>query len=201
MMSENPENRMPLSHPARSVDAAPPDPAFERAFGGRVGPLPPRPGRDVFDADAEAAPFAGFAPRAALAGLAGLLPAADVPAVAVFEGVGFELVVGAPFGAPLGVAPVAASDFDAVGAFDGVGFAFAGADDAAERFAADAAASDFDVPGTAPGRPGTAGRRGTPDERGGRGASGCMAPPHRPGKGERGRPHGRPRHDLSLLRP
>jgi hypothetical protein len=155
MMSENPENRMPLSHPARSVDAAPPDLAFERAFGGRVRPSPPRDGREDLDADAEPAPVADVVARAGSAG--------------------FDAFAGAAFADPV---------------------------DAAEPFAVDlAAASGFDVPGAAPGRPGTAGRRATPDERGGRGASGCIAPPHRPGKGERGRPHGRPRHDLSLLRP
>ena len=95
MMSEKPENRMPLSQPERSVGVPPRVDGFAA--------LPPRPVRD----DAE--------PRTARAES---------------------------------------------------GFAAAGA--------------GFDPP------------RGFPEDRGGRGASGCIAPPHRPGKENGGGPTAAP---------
>ena len=172
MMSEKPENRMPLSQPARSVAAAPPAPAFGRAFGGRVDP-PRRPGAAVFDEDAAAAAaFAGFV---VLAGLAAGFAAFEV--AGVFDAARFA-------------EPFAASAF---GVVDLAEPADAVEPDAAEPFPADVvAASGFEAPGAAPGRPGTAGRRGTPEERGGRGASGCIAPPHRPGKENGGGPTAAP---------
>jgi hypothetical protein len=138
MMSENPENRMPLSQPARSAAAAP-----AAAFG---DPLPGR--RDA----APARP--GFA--------------ADFPAAFDFGDAGF---------ADAGFGDAGFAD----AGFAGAGFA-----------ASDVAGSAFGPRGDALGRPGTAGRRGTPDDRGGRGASGCIAPPHRPGKENGGGPTATP---------
>jgi hypothetical protein len=185
MMSEKPENRMPLSHPARSVDAAPPDLPFERAFGGRVEPVSRRPWREVFDADADVEPFAGLVPRTGLACSAG-----GVAPVAGFDPAPFAAgpLAATPFAAaplaaaPLAAAPLAASALDA---FDETPFA-------AEPFEADvAAASALDVPGTA----GHAGRA-----RGARsiGLHRASSPTR---EGERGRPHGRPRHEIRAVRP
>ena len=118
MMSEKPENRMPLSQPERSVGVPPRVDGFAA--------LPPRPVRD----DAE--------PRTARAesGFAA-------------EGAGF--------------------------AAEGAGFAAAGA--------------GFDPP------------RGFPEDRGGRGASGCIAPPHRLGQENGGGPTAAPVTRSKPLRP
>ena len=154
MMSENPENRMPLSQPARSVAAAPPASAFAAPLPARRDSAPARPGFAepcFFDDPAvEADDFGGRDARSDFA--------ADFFAASVFGDAGF-------------------GDAD----FAGAGFGDA-----------DVAGSTFGPRGDALGRPGTAGRRGTPEDRGGRGASGCITPPHRPGKENGGGPTATP---------
>lgn len=171
MMSENPENRMPLSQPARSVAGAPPVLAF----------APPVPAR--FEA-----------PRDARGGFAEVPAFADAPAFADVPDVADVPALAAPAAAPAFAGR--GERFDVA-----VGFA------AASGFTADfAAASGFDAcafgsRGGGPGRPGTAGRRETPDDRGGRGASGCIAPPHRPGKENGGGPAAAPVMESKPFRP
>ena len=169
MMSENPENRMPLSQPARSVAAAPPAPAFAAPLPARRGSAPARPGFAepcFFDDPAvEADDVGGRDERSDFA--------ADFFAASVFGDAGF---------------PVA--EFADAG-FGEAGFADAGFADAVFA-ASDVGGSTFGPRGDALGRPGTAGRRGTPDDRGGRGASGCIAPPHRLGKENGGGPTATP---------
>ena len=165
MMSENPENRMPLSQPARSVAAAPPA-AFGPPLPGRRGSAPARPGfaERCFD-DPAADDFGGRDGRSDFA--------VDFLAASVFGDAGFPVVEFADAG-------FAEADLADAG-FADAGFA-----------ASDVAGSGFDPRGEPLGRPGTAGRRGTPDDRGGRGASGCIAPPHRPGKENGGGPTATP---------
>lgn len=168
MMSENPENRMPLSQPARSVAAAPAAAAFGAPLPARRGSAPVRPGfaEPCFDDPAvEADDFGVRDERSDFA--------ADFVATSVFGDAGFA-------DAGFGDADVAAADFAAAD-FAGAGFA-----------ASDVDGSTFGPRGDALGRPGTAGRRGTPDDRGGRGASGCITPPHRPGKENGGGPTATP---------
>jgi hypothetical protein len=168
MMSENPENRMPLSQPARSVAGAPPASAFWAPLPGRRDAAPAR---------------AGF-----------VEPFFDDPAVAGGDVGGRDerSDVAADFFAASDVAHAGFAD----AGFGDAGFAdapFADAGFAAAAFAAsDVDGSAFGPRGDALGRPGTAGRRGTPDDRGGRGASGCIAPPHRPGKENGGGPTATP---------
>ena len=148
MMSENPENRMPLSQPARSVAGVPPAAAFAAPVRARLDAAPERAGfAEPFVDDAPVA-GADFGERDERSGVA--------------EG----------FGAASGFGEAAAED---------------------ERFAtSDVAWSAFGLSGEALGRPGTAGRRGTPDDLGGRGASGCIAPPHRLGTENGGGPTATP---------
>ena len=163
MMSENPENRMPLSQPARSVAAAPAAAAFGDPLPARRGTAPVRPGlaEPCFDDPAvEADDFGGRDERSDVA--------ADFFAASVFGDAGF---------AGAGFADVGLADAD----FAVAGFAVS-----------DVAGSTFGPRCEALGRPGTAGRRGTPDDRGGRGASGCIAPPHRPGQENGGGPAATP---------
>ena len=163
MMSENPENRMPLSQPARSVAAAPAAAAFGAPLPARRDSAPARP--------AFAEPF--FEDPA--------VPADDFGERAERSDVAADFFAASDLGdAGLGDADVAPADF-AVAGFAVAGFA-----------ASDVAGSTFGARGDALGRPGTAGRRGTPDVLGGRGASGCIAPPHRPGKENGGGPAATP---------
>ncbi|MFL6151105.1 MAG: hypothetical protein ACJ72B_01885 [Ornithinibacter sp.] len=169
---------MPLSQPARSAATAPAAPGEPAARAARR--LRARGG------------FVEAAFGADLGALAALVLAA-VPG-AVFAAFAFGVVpeVFAPFELP--AAP---------------GVAFAAFAPLAEfpfgAFAPDVApAGVFDVPPALPvddelafGRgeasaSALAGRRGTPDERGGRGASGCIAPPHSPGKHDGGGPTAAP---------
>lgn len=174
MMSENPENRMPLSQPARSVAAAPPAPAFGAPLPARRGSAPARPGfAEPFCFDDPAVEADDFGARDERSDFA-----ADFFAASDFGDASFPVV-----------------EFVDAG-FGDAGFAdagFAAAAFAVAAFAAsDVGGSTFGPRGDALGRPGTAGRRGTPDDRGGRGASGCIAPPHRPGKDNGGGPTATP---------
>lgn len=94
MMSENPENRMPLSQPARSAVVVPPAADFEPPLPGRDEPLPRRargafedavPG--AFAAGADLVDLADFADFADVAGFAGLADFADVAGFAGLAGV------------------------------------------------------------------------------------------------------------------
>jgi hypothetical protein len=168
MMSENPENRMPLSQPARSVAAAPAAADFGTPLPARRDSARARPAfaEPCFDDPAvEADDFGERDERSDFA--------ADVFAASAFGDAGFAAAVfGDADGAP---ADFAVADFAV-----------------ADLAASDVAGSTFEPRGDALGRPGTAGRRGTPDDRGGRGASGCIAPPHRPGKENGGGPTATP---------
>ena len=174
MMSENPENRMPLSQPARSVAPDPPGVAFAA----------PRPGRrDSAPRPDFAEPFVGDPPDAA-ADLGERPERSDVAAGVVASDFEDAAV------AASALADAAFGDADFAGAdFAGADFA----DFADPGFTASVVAgSAFEPRDCALGRPGTAGRRGTPDVLGGRGASGCIAPPHRPGKENGGGPAATP---------
>ena len=168
MMSENPENRMPLSQPARSVAAAPAAAAFGVPLPARRGSAPARPAFAEPRFDDPAVEADDFGERDERSGFAADFFAASDFGDAGFADAGFGDADDAPAG-------------------------FAAADFAVACFAAsDVAGSTFGPRGDALGRPGTAGRRGTPDDRGGRGASGCIAPPHRPGKENGGGPTATP---------
>jgi hypothetical protein len=163
MMSENPENRMPLSQPARSVAAAPAVAAFGARLPAPRGSAPARPRLAEPRRDDPAVPADDFGGRAQRPASAADCFAASDFGDADFGDAGFE---------------------DA--GFGDAGFAVAGFE------ASEVAGSAFGPRGDGLGRPGTAGRRGTPDDRGGRGASGCIAPPHRLGTENGGGPTAAP---------